>query len=326
MTVKKFEIKEDYERVSGFLTDCYRHNKNMVCWLPERFDDLLLRIDTLYRDERGQKASSDYIYIFEEDHEIVGVIIPDGDSFNSCIKRGYEYIFGDMLDLAEKELQPLFEWDQNREIDFLVISHDSLKYQTIELSKRGYLKDNAEDYDNVQHPMETHYHICLPNGFQQIYGHGLDENSKAKACHYGFHPEDDDDILTGKFREGILSYQARKQSRFYKDSFESIVVTGDNDICSYCFCYVNQELSTAYIEPVCTREKYRGMGLCRQMLYGVINRLKAMNIENAYINSYDWRKTVYNRCGFETEDSIGFWHKKIQKVITDMQSIIVELK
>ena len=313
MTVKQFEIKEDYERVSGFLTDCYRHNKNMVCWLPERFDDLLFRIDTLYRDERGQKASSDYIYIFEEDHEIAGVIIPDGDSFNSCIKKGYEYIFGDMLDLAEKELLPLFEWDQNRKIDFLVISHDSLKYQTIELSKRGYFKDNAEDHDNVQHPMKTHYHICLPSGFQQIYGHGLDENRKAKACHYGFHPEDDDGILTGKFREDILSYQARKQSRFYKDSFESLVITDDNDICSYCFCYVNHELSTAYIEPVCTREKYRGMGLCRQMLYGVINRLKAMNIENAYINSYDWRKTVYNRCGFETEDSIGFWHKKIQK-------------
>ena len=37
-----------------------------------------------------------------------------------------------------------------------------------------------------------------------------------------------------------------------------------------------------------------------------------MNIENCYINSYDWRKKVYNSAGFETEDSIGFWHKKIK--------------
>ena len=72
----------------------------MVCWLPERFDDLLFRIDTLYRDERGGKASGDYIYMFEEGREIVGVIIPDGDSFNSCIKSGHEHIFGEMLDLA----------------------------------------------------------------------------------------------------------------------------------------------------------------------------------------------------------------------------------
>ena len=44
----------------------------------------------------------------------------------------------------------------------------------------------------------------------------------------------------------------------------------------------------------------------------IINRLKEMCIENAYINSYDWRKKVYNSAGFETEDSIGFWHKKIR--------------
>ena len=48
------------------------------------------------------------------------------------------------------------------------------------------------------------------------------------------------------------------------------------------------------------------------MLYGVINRLKQMGIENAYINSYDWRKKVYNSAGFKTEDSIGFWYKKIR--------------
>lgn len=56
---------------------------------------------------------------------------------------------------------------------------------------------------------------------------------------------------------------------------------------------------------------YKNEGISRQMLYGVIIRLKEMGIENAYINSYDWRRKVYNSAGFETEDSIGFWHKKI---------------
>lgn len=312
MKIKKFNKKEDYARVSKFLADCYKENKNMVCWLPERFDDLIFRIDVLYRDERGGEASSDYIYVFEDNDGIVGVILPDGDSFNSCIKNGYENIFSDMLDLSEKQLLPLFNKNENGEIDFLVISHNSLEYQTDELIKRGYTKDDAEDYDNVQHPMETNYKITLPEGFKQVYGEELDEHQKAKACHYGFHPVDDDGILTGDFREGILSYKGRKNSKFYKDSFESLIVTEDGDICTYCFCYVNKDIGTAFIEPVCTREKYRGKGLCKQMLYGVINRLKEMNIENAYINSYDWRKKVYNSSGFETEDSIGFWHKKIR--------------
>lgn len=47
------------------------------------------------------------------------------------------------------------------------------------------------------------------------------------------------------------------------------------------------------------------------MLHGTINRLKDMNIKRAYVNSFAWRKKVYNSAGFETEDSIGFWYKEI---------------
>ena len=59
MNIKKFNKKDDYESVIQFLTNCYEENKNMVCWLPERFDDLIFRIDTLYHDERGLKKSSE---------------------------------------------------------------------------------------------------------------------------------------------------------------------------------------------------------------------------------------------------------------------------
>lgn len=81
-----------------------------------------------------------------------------------------------------------------------------------------------------------------------------------------------------------------KNSSFFKDSFESLVVTNDKDICTFSFCYVDKNTSTAFIEPVCTREKYRKMGLCKEMLHGTINRLKEMNIERTYINSFAWRK------------------------------------
>ena len=92
MNIKKFNKKEDYQRIIEFLRRNYAENKSMVSWLPARFDDLIFRVDTLYRDERGLPASQDYIYIFEDDNEIIGLIIPDGDCFNSCIKmamRGY---------------------------------------------------------------------------------------------------------------------------------------------------------------------------------------------------------------------------------------------
>ena len=312
MKIKKFNREEDYERIIKFLTDQYKENKNMVCWLPERFDDLIFRIDTLYHDERGLEKSQDYIYIFEDNNEIVGVILPDGDSFNSCIKTGYENIFSKMLDLGELELQPLFERDENGEINFLVVSHDSLEYQKEELEKRGYIRDEAGDFDNVAKPLETNYEIKLPEGFKQVYGYDYPDIVKMRACHYGFHPIDDDGNLYKEYAEGGKSYHARKQSRYFKDSFESLIVTDDGDVCAYSFCYVDKETSTAFVEPVSTREKYRGKGLCKAMMHGIINKCKEMGIERAYVNSYDWRKKVYNSAGFETEDSIGFWHKKIR--------------
>ncbi len=284
----------------------------MICWLPARFDDLINRIDVLYKEERGKEAHRDYIYIWEENNIPVAVILPDADSFNTSIKPGYEYLFSEMLDLAEEKLLPLFEPKGDGNIDFLVVSHDSLNYQQKELLKRGYSRQADGDYDNVQNPLGKNYILNLPQGYKQVYGENLDDNIKAKACHYGFHLIDDDGILTGDFNEGALAYQGRKRSVFYKDSFESLILTDDGDICTYCFIYVDKNTSTAFVEPVCTREKYRKQDLCRQMLYGALIRLKEMRIKKAYINSYAWRKKVYNSAGFETVDSIGFWTKNIK--------------
>ena len=312
MKVQRFNKQRDFDRVIDFLTDCYKENKNMECWLPERFDDLINRIDILYKEERGKEANQDYTFLWEENNKIVAMLVPDGDSFNSCIKRGYEYLFTEMLDLGEKELLPLFEGDEEGNIEFLLISHDSLSYQKDELLKRGYVRQDEGDYDNVQSPLEKNYQLNLPVGFKHTYGTELEDNKKAKACHYGFHPQDDNGSLEGEYKEGKRSYQSRKESLFKNDNFESLIITDTGDICTYSFCYVDKNTSTAFIEPVCTREKYRKKGLCKQMLHGTIIRLKELGIKKAYINSFAWRKQVYNAAGFDTIDSIGFYTKKLK--------------
>ena len=57
---------------------------------------------------------------WEENNNIVAIIFPDGDSCNTSIKNGYEYLFKEMLDLAEQKLLPLFTPNENGKIDFLV--------------------------------------------------------------------------------------------------------------------------------------------------------------------------------------------------------------
>lgn len=310
MEIKKYNEKE-FERVKKFLTECYLENNNMTCWLPARFEDLIYRIDTLYAIERGKQANCDYIYIWEDNKKIVGTVFPDGDSCNTCIKQGYEYIFPKMIDVAEEKLISLFNKKENGKVDFLVISHDSLEYQAQELLKRGYKKDKDKDYDNRQNPLENTENIKLRNGFKQVYGENLDENKKWKACHFGFHSEYDNNDLESPYN-GMDSYNSRKLAPMYKDSFESLVITDDGDICSYSFCYVDKITKTAFIEPVSTREKYRRMGIGKAMLQGIINRLKEEKIEMCYVNSYaEHRRKFYNSAGFKTIDEIGFWFREI---------------
>ena len=61
----------------------------MTSWLPERLNDLIYRMDTQYQDE-GLPKSSDYIYVFEDNDNIIGCILPDGDSIHISLKNEYE--------------------------------------------------------------------------------------------------------------------------------------------------------------------------------------------------------------------------------------------
>ena len=111
-------------------------------------------------------------------------------------------------------------------------------------------------------------------------------------------------------------YISRKNSSMYPDSFECIVIDEEtqdqNDVCAYCFVYVDKESKTALIEPVSTREKYQHKGIGTAMMHGVMLRCKEKGIEKCYVNSFGWRRKFYNAAGFFTEDSTGFWHKTIQ--------------
>ena len=87
INVKKYNHELDYEKVIEFLRNQYKENKNMVSWLPQRFDDLVYRVDTLYKDERGKLASKDYIYIYYDNEAIVALITPDSDACYLNIKN-----------------------------------------------------------------------------------------------------------------------------------------------------------------------------------------------------------------------------------------------
>ena len=311
MKIKKFNLENDLKKLEEYLRNQYLENKNMTSWLPERLHDLIYRMDTQYTDA-GKQKSRDYIFLWEDNNEIVACILPDGDAIYVSIKNGYEDLFESIVSYAEGNCKPLFEKDDDGSIDFLIIANDSLRYRKDFLEQNGYLRQQEEDYDNYIHPQEINVSVDLPKGYKLVYGDEYtDEENKWSACNLGFHP----DLENPNYRNDMGAYNSRKKSSLYQDSFECMVIDENsiekNNVCSYCFVYVDKQSKTAFVEPVSTREKYRHRGIGTAMMHGVMLKCKELGVEKCYVNSYDWRRKFYNAAGFITEDSIGFYHKKI---------------
>lgn len=284
----------------------------MSSWLPERLHDLIYRIGTQEADGGGVR-SVDYLFLWEENGEIVACILPDGENIYMSIKNGFEYLYRSMLDYSEKNCLPLFHKADDDSIKFWVAANDSLTYMQEILLDSGYSRYAEEDYDNFVYPLETCVSVDLPEGFVFLYGEEYDDEiNKWSACRLGFHP----DWESPDYRADMKPYICRKQSSMYHDSFECIVINKNtqenNDVCAYCFVYVDRQSNTALIEPVSTREKYQRMGIGKAMMHGAVLRCKEMGIEKCYVNSFGWRRKFYNAAGFSTEDSIGFWYKTIR--------------
>ena len=311
MLIKRFEL-EDLEKLEDFLRNQYLRNKNMTSWLPERLHDVIFRMDAQTTD-KGKEKSSDYFFLWIDNNEIVGCILTDTDTIHIFIKKEYESLYEEMVKYAEENCQSLFEVNDDGTIDFCVILHDSFQNRVEILKQLGYQKQLEEDYDNYVYPQETDFSIDLPIGYKLLYGNEYNnEVNKWSACNLGFHP----DLESPDYKNKMNPYNLRKESPFYKDSFECLVIDENckepNDVCSYCFVYVDKKSKTAFIEPVSTREKYRHIGIGTAMMHGVIQKCKELGIEKCYVNSYDWRRKFYNAAGFITEDSIGFWQRRIK--------------
>lgn len=176
----------------------------------------------------------------------------------------------------------------------------------------GYRQFETKEYLSCCFPQETACFVSLPPGFQLLYREAYpDEEKKWSALRLGFHPE----FENPDYGADMSPYLLRKHSSLYPDSFECIIADscapGSNDVCTYCFVYVDRRAKTALIEPVSTREAYRHRGLGTAMLQSVILRCRDLGIEKCYVDSFGSRKDFYAASGFIVEDSISFWYKTL---------------
>ncbi len=311
MRIINFQQDRDLERLEAYLRNQYFEHHNADSWLPERLHDLIFRVGAMEADE-GRERSADYIFLWEDNEEIIACILPDGENIYMSVKDGFEQIFPSMIAFSEKNCRPLFAKAEDGSVKFWVAVSDSLTYMTGALTESGYREYPEKEYMNCVCPLSADVTAELPSGFRFCYGEAYpDEANKWSALRLGFHPE----YEAQDYSASMNPYIGRKRSSLYADSFECIVVdeetTEKNNVCAYCFVYVDQQTKTALIEPVSTREKYRGKGIGTAMMHGAIIRCKRLGIEKCYVDSFGQRKDFYISAGFFTESSISFWYKTL---------------
>ena len=312
MQVVKFDLNKDLCRLEAYLGDRYFESRHAVSWLPERLHDLIYRVGAQETAE-GREKSADHIYLWEDNGEIAACILPDGENIYVSMKNGFERLFPSMIGFSEEHCRSLFAKAEDGSVKFWVAASESLAYMQETLAELGYSPYAEKEYMSCVLPMEVDCSIGLPDGFRFYYGEEYpNEENKWSALRLGFHP----DYESPDYRADMHPYMARKNSSMYRDSFECVIVDENtargNDVCAYCFVYVDKRTKTALIEPVSTREPYRRKGFGTAMMHGAIRRCKGLGIEKCYVDSFGWRKDFYAAAGFFTEDRVGFWYKTLR--------------
>ena len=311
MDIVRFNPDKDLTSLEYYLRNSYLEERRARSWLPARLHDVIYRVGAQEMDE-GRERSADYMFLWKKEGDITACILPDGENIYISVKTGCEDLFPSVVKFGEKNCLPLFTQTGKGSVKFWVAVNDSFRYMHQILSESGYGRYTDVETASCMLPMKTDPVVKVPEGFRLMYGEEYtDEANKWGALRLGFHPEWE----SADYRAPMGPYNARKKSSFYNDCFECIISDANakekNDICAYCFVYVDTVTGTALIEPVSTRERYRHKGLGTAMLNAAVMRCRKIGIGKCYVNSFGWRKDFYGAAGFIPEETVSFWYKTL---------------
>ena len=311
LRVIKFQAERDLDRLEAYLRDRYFARLEADSWLPERLHDLIYRVGAQEADE-GRKRSADHIFLWEDNEELAACVLPDGENIYVSVKEGREPLFPSMVTFGEKSCRPLFAPGEDGSVKLWFAVSDAFPYMRRILAESGYREYPEKEYMLCVSPQNAAPVVELPDGFRFLYGEDCpDEEKKWSALRLGFHPE----YEAPDYRASMHPYESRKQSSLYADSFECVVTdeeaSEENEICAYCFVYVDRQTKTALIEPVSTREKYRHRGVGTALMHGAVLRCRQLGVEKCYVDAFGRRKDFYLSAGFSVEGSCSFWYKTL---------------
>ena len=140
----------------------------------------------------------------------------------------------------------------------------------------------------------------LPKGFAIREIHFPEDNLAYQTVIWkGFDHEGDDTELKKMLRNKVLPRSRRPEL--------CLAVTDGREFAAHCTCWYDARTDYAYIEPVCTIPKYRGVGLGKAVVSEVLNRCARLGAKRALVLS---DQMFYRKLGFVPLERYSFYWKR----------------
>lgn len=277
ITLRRYKMLCDFERVGEFLRENYKYNEGRFLQPVWEYAHVHPCFDSKKTHRFG---------VWEEDGEIVGVAAYESEPGEAFLitKIGYEYLKNQMLDYAEKELYKI----ENSKNKLYIHTYDhETKLKKI-LEKKGYVKVS-------QYPLTVYNYqngfkeLVLPDGFKII---SLDEENEIKKINevlwkgfdHGDEVEEDDDCRL-----------LMQSSPHFKRDLTIVIKAPNEDYACFAGMWVDGVNPYAYLEPLATDPKYRKMNLATIALMESMKRTIKYGAKYCYGGSNGF----YFKIGFE---------------------------
>ena len=270
MTVKfrRYKFLADFDKVNNYLTDVFNLETLNGYLLPQYFE--YAHTHPLFNFKSAHRFG-----LWEDGNGLIGIACYDmypGECFIS-VKNSFNSLLPEMISYSEENLSE----KNNGKISLAISITDKEIEKKKALEIHGYTKIRSEpvtvfSYEN-QFP-----HQILPEGFSVI---SLEDENDFKKIHdclwYGFdhgpEPDPDNDI-----ESRIL---AQSGPNFRKD-LTTIIKAPNGEYACFAGMWFDKKNNYAYLEPLATVPKYRGMGLATVALIEGMKKTKELGAKYCF--------------------------------------------
>lgn len=290
MSVKcrRYKLLGDFEKVCDFIADQYN---------AADFNGYLLQpfFEYAHTHPAFNHKLTHRFGIWEDNAVIIAVACYEmnvGECLLSA-KKGYEYLFNEMLLYAEKELS-VFENDKHI---LRVMTTDKQNLDNI-LLRNGYKIAYSEPITIFPYK-KGFVKKKLPDGFSIISLEDENDFEKINAClfkgfDHGPNPDNDFDCR-------MLMQSA---PRFRKD-LTTIIKAPNGEYACFAGMWVERQNKYAYLEPLATVPEYRRIGLATIALTEAMRK----TIKDGAVYCFGGVREFYYIYGFDTVGYRNMWEK-----------------